>query len=319
MAEQNGTNTGKCAEEYVVKRGDSFYLIAHKLGVPLRDLLAANRDIHPARLMVGDVLCVPREEDDSPQTGGLGGSGTTQTTQATGTTPSTGTTQTTQTTGTTPSTGTTQTTQATGTAPSTGTTQTTQVTGMAQATGTTQTTQVTGMAQATGTTQTTQVTGMVQATGTTQTTQVTGMAQATGTTQATGATQATGTTQAVQPTCMTGQIAPDTTLSCTEDEQWTVQKGQTVSDLQLRGLVSRHTLETANPGVDFENLRVGQSVCIPKDNVPCELPETYTLAATETLEAVAMRFNLPVASLLRANPCLAPQDFEGGVTVILPR
>ena len=286
MAEQNGTNTGKCAEEYVVKRGDSFYLIAHKLGVPLRDLLAANRDIHPARLMVGDVLCVPREEDDSPQTGGLGGSGTTQSTQNTGTTPSTG------------------------------MTQTTQVTGMVQATGTTQTTQVTGMAQATGTTQTTQVTGTVQATGTTQTT---GATQATGTTQATGATQATGTTQAVQPTCMTGQIAPDTTLSCTEDEQWTVQKGQTVSDLQLRGLVSRHTLETANPGVDFENLRVGQSVCIPKDNVPCELPETYTLAATETLEAVAMRFNLPVASLLRANPCLAPQDFEGGVTVILPR
>ena len=283
MAEQNGTNTGKCAEEYVVKRGDSFYLIAHKLGVPLRDLLAANRDIHPARLMVGDVLCVPREEDDSPQTGGLGGSGTTQTTQTTGTT---------------------QTTQATGAAPSTGMTQSTQVT---------------GMAQATGTTQTTQVTGTVQATGTTQTTQVTGTVQATGTTQATGATQATGTTQAVQPTCMTGQIAPDTTLSCTEDEQWIVQKGQTVSDLQLRGLVSRHTLETANPGVDFENLRVGQSVCIPKDNVPCELPETYTLAATETLEAVAMRFNLPVASLLRANPCLAPQDFEGGVTVILPR
>lgn len=262
MAEQNGTNTGKCAEEYVVKRGDSFYLIAHKLGVPLRDLLAANRDIHPARLMVGDVLCVPREEDDSPQAGGLGGSGTAQTTQNTGTAPSTGTTQTTQ---------------ATGTAPSTGMTQTTQVTGTVQATGTTQTTQVTGTVQA------------------------------------------TGTTQAVQPTCMTGQIAPDTTLSCTEDEQWTVQKGQTVSDLQLRGLVSRHTLETANPGVDFENLRVGQSVCIPKDNVPCELQETYTLAATETLEAVAMRFNLPVASLLRANPCLAPQDFEGGVTVILPR
>ena len=328
MAEQNGTNTGKCAEEYVVKRGDSFYLIAHKLGVPLRDLLAANRDIHPARLMVGDVLCVPREEDDSPQTGGLGGSGTTQTTQATGTTPSTGTTQTTQATGTAPSTGMTQTTQATGAAPSTGTTQSTQNTGTTPSTGTTQTTQATGTApstgmtqttQTTGTTQTTQVTGMAQATGTTQTTQVTGTVQATGTTQATGATQATGTTQAVQPTCMTGQIAPDTTLSCTEDEQWTVQKGQTVSDLQLRGLVSRHTLETANPGVDFENLRVGQSVCIPKDNVPCELPETYTLAATETLEAVAMRFNLPVASLLRANPCLAPQDFEGGVTVILPR
>ena len=293
MAEQNGTNTGKCAEEYVVKRGDSFYLIAHKLGVPLRDLLAANRDIHPARLMVGDVLCVPREEDDSPQTGGLGSStngGVSSTTQSGGTV---------------------QTTQATGMA---GTAQTTQATGTAQGSGTTsgtQTTQATGMAD---TTQTTQATGTTQSGVTTQSGGTT-----TQTTQATGTSQSTGMAQTTQPTCMTGQTAPDTTLPCTEDEQWIVQKGQTVSDLQLRGLVSRHTLETANPGVDFENLRVGQSVCIPKDNVPCELPETYTLAATETLEAVAMRFNLPVASLLRANPCLAPQDFEGGVTVILPR
>lgn len=56
-----------CAYEYTVKRGDSFYLIAHRLGVPLRDLLAANPEVNPARLMVGDVLCIPLEEDDHPQ------------------------------------------------------------------------------------------------------------------------------------------------------------------------------------------------------------------------------------------------------------
>ena len=55
-----------CGYEYTVKRGDSFYLIAHRLGVPLRDLLEANADINPARLMVGDVLCIPMEEDDGP-------------------------------------------------------------------------------------------------------------------------------------------------------------------------------------------------------------------------------------------------------------
>lgn len=318
MAEQNGTNTGKCAEEYVVKRGDSFYLIAHKLGVPLRDLLAANRDIHPARLMVGDVLCVPREEDDSPQTGGLGGS------QAGGTTTQSGGTMT-QSGGTmTQSGGTTQTTQATGTTQSgttaqSGTTQTTQSSGTtAQTGGMTQTTQATGTTQSGTTAQSGGTTA--QSGGTT--TQSGGTTQSSGTTTQSGTmqtTQATGMAQTTQPTCMTGQTAPDTTLPCTEDEQWIIQKGQTVSDLQLRGLVSRHTLETANPGVDLENLSVGQTVCIPRDNVPCALPETYTLAATETLEAVAMRFNLPVASLLRANPCLAPQDFEGGVTVILPR
>lgn len=50
-----------CAEEYTVKRGDSFYLIAHKLGVPLRDLLAANRDIHPARLLRSNPCLAPQD------------------------------------------------------------------------------------------------------------------------------------------------------------------------------------------------------------------------------------------------------------------
>ena len=200
---QTHNTTGRCAEEYTVKRGDSFYLIAHKLGVPLRDLLAANSSIHPARLMVGDVLCIPREEDDSPQTGGLGGNA--------------------------------------GSAPS-------------------------------------------------------------------------------APDDSTGAgISPDPSLPCPETEQYTVEPGQTAADLQLRNLVSRHTLESANPNVDLDNLTAGQTLCIPAENVPCTLPETYTLLAGETLESVAMRYNLPVASLLRVNPCLAPQDFEEGVTVILPR
>ena len=56
-----------CGYEYTVRRGDSVYLIANRLGVPLRDLLEANSDINPARLMVGDVLCIPMEEDDAPQ------------------------------------------------------------------------------------------------------------------------------------------------------------------------------------------------------------------------------------------------------------
>lgn len=58
-----------CGYEYTVRRGDSFYLIANRLGIPLRDLLEANSDINPARLMVGDVLCIPTEEDDAPPEG----------------------------------------------------------------------------------------------------------------------------------------------------------------------------------------------------------------------------------------------------------
>ena len=243
-----------CAEEYVVKRGDSFYLIAHKLGVPLRDLLAANRDIHPARLMVGDILCIPREEDDRPQDAGNAGN--------------------------------------TGNAGSTGSTGNTS----------------TGNAGSTGSTGNAGSTGNTGATGNTNTGS-TGNAGGTGSTGNAGSTGSTG----------NSGTTPDTTLSCPETEQYTVESGQTVADLQLKGLVSRHTLETANPGLNLDQLNPGQTVCIPKENVPCTIPETHTMTRGETLESLAVRYNVPVASLLRTNPCLAPQDFEEGAIVVLPR
>ena len=62
------TTSQSCAYEYTVRRGDSFYLIAHRLGVPLKDLLEANSDINPARLMVGDVLCIPGAAAETPDT-----------------------------------------------------------------------------------------------------------------------------------------------------------------------------------------------------------------------------------------------------------
>lgn len=198
MTEQNDTQQAAeriCAEEYIVKRGDSFYTISHKLGVPLRDLLAANRDIHPARLMVGDVLCVPREEDDAPQSGSASGDN-----------------------------------------------------------------------------------GAVG--------DGTGM---------------------------------DNNTVCPIENQVTLEQGETVADIQLARQLNRSTLQSANPNVDLDTLTAGQTVCVPDENRPCALPSTYTLTSGETLETVAVKFNLPIASLLRANPCLAPQDFEAGTSVILPR
>ena len=234
-----------CAEEYTVKRGDSFYLIAHKLGVPLRDLLAANRDIHPARLMVGDVLCIPREEDDAPPAG-TGSSGSTG--SAGGTTGS----------------------------------------------GSTGNTDGTTGSDSTG--------------------------SAGGTTGSTGSTGSTGGTTNSGSTDSTDGAETETPApSCPVDQRVQVEQGQTVADIQLKNLLSRHTLESANPGVNLDRLRTGQTLCVPTENVPCDVPETYTMGAGETLESLAVKFGLPVARLLRSNPCLAPQDFEAGTVVVLPR
>ena len=233
-----------CAEEYVVKRGDSFYLIAHKLGVPLRDLLAANRDIHPARLMVGDVLCIPREEDDSPESGGLGGSGNGGGNAGNGS----------------------------GTGGGNG--------------------------------------NNGGSTGGNNSGNNPGNNSGNLPENAPGA----DTAPPDNGNGGTGNPAP----SCPIEQQYSVEKGQTVEDIQLRNLLSRHTLETANPGVNLDRLRTGQVLCVPTENVPCTIPNSYTLAQGETLESLAVKFNLPVGSLLRANPCLAPQDFEEGASVVLP-
>ena len=289
---QNGSI---CAEEYVVKRGDSFYLIAHKLGVPLRDLLAANRDIHPARLMVGDVLCIPREEDDRPQGGGsssgnaggstgnnssigagnagaANGSGSSNTGNSSNTTGSN--------------------TSNAGDISNTGSTNTS-------------TSQQGSGANANGNAGTSS--GSAENAGNTNNA---GNASS-------GSPSTNGAANTDSPIVTPPPTVPG--LACPIEEQVTLAQGQTIADIQLQNLLSRNTLQTANPALDLDTLEAGQTICVPTENIACRLPSTYTLAAGETLEAVAMRFNLPLGSLLRVNPCLAPQDFEEGVTVILPR
>ncbi len=46
-------------KEYVVGRGDSFYSIAKKLGVKMKDITAANPTVNAAKLKVGQKISVP--------------------------------------------------------------------------------------------------------------------------------------------------------------------------------------------------------------------------------------------------------------------
>lgn len=297
---QNGSI---CAEEYVVKRGDSFYLIAHKLGVPLRDLLAANRDIHPARLMVGDVLCIPREEDDRPQGSGNTGSGS-----AAGSSSNSGSGDN----------------HIGGGRPG-------ESNGNGSGSNAGNSNSSNSSNGASGSTSNTSGSGASGGnssnggnTGNTGNSSLTGGAAGNGSSSGSGNT---GNSTSNNNSNGTGSVTPAPSpapspapgLSCPIEEQVTLREGETVADIQLQNLLSRNTLQTANPSVDLDALRAGQTICVPPENIACTLPSTYTLAAGETLEAVAMRFNLPLGSLLRVNPCLAPQDFEEGVTVILPR
>lgn len=281
MTEQNDTQRAPedkiCAEEYIVKRGDSFYTISHKLGVSLRDLLAANRDIHPARLMVGDVLCVPREEDDSVPNGGSTGSdanGSMSGSSGNGTNggASAG--------------------SGTGSGASGGTNG-----GTAGSSGAGNGTN--------GNTNGNPSSG--SGTGSSTNGNASGGSNGnSGSTSGSGGTVGDGT-------------AMDQNTVCPIENRVTIGRDETIADIQLRNELNRSTLQSANPNVDLDQLSAGQVVCVPDLNRPCAIPSTYQMTSGETLETVAVKFNLPIASLLRANPCLAPQDFEAGTAIILPK
>ncbi|MBR0226890.1 MAG: LysM peptidoglycan-binding domain-containing protein [Clostridia bacterium] len=190
-----------CDYRYTVRRGDSFYLIAQRTGVQLRDLLEANPDIPPARLTVGDVLCIPYcNTADTPAADQPGQDG--------------------------------------------------------------------------------------------------------------------GNTNGGNDSG--GNADGGTGYVCPANRRAVVQEGQTASDLQLRYNLSYHTLKTANADKDLDNLNGGDIVCVPESNIACPLPASVVLGDSDTLETIATQYNVPIASLLRVNPCLAPEDFTSGVTVRLP-
>ena len=240
-----------CAYEYTVKRGDSFYLIAHRLGVPLRDLLAANPEVNPARLMVGDVLCIPLEEDDRPQ----------EDTSAS---------------------------QVQTAAPS-----------AAESASAAEAPAATGSASA------------AKAPAAVESTDDMVEDELAESQVEDGALDA--------PATPGEGPYPDENAVCADSDRYVLQQGETLADVQLSRGLTWHTLERANPTADLAHVQAGESICVPAENIPCDLPRSLILCADDTLDTLALKYNLSVGALLRANPCLAPADFVPGTTITLPQ
>ena len=123
--------------------------------------------------------------------------------------------------------------------------------------------------------------------------------------------------------CTSTAQEPDTPAqdpaACPAERCHKVTAQETVTDIQIQHNKSLHTLEVANPQLDLDNLKEGDTVCVPPVNLPCALPGSAVIAEGDTLESLANRYRLSLAQLLRANPCLAPDDFVPGVTIKLPQ
>lgn len=96
---------------------------------------------------------------------------------------------------------------------------------------------------------------------------------------------------------------------------YVIQPGDTLYRIAQRLEVSLQRIIEANPGIDPNNLRVGQVICIPA----CPPNHTpYIIQPGDTLYRIAMMYNVTVEDILDANPGIDPRYLRVGQRICIP-
>ncbi|MGM0471029.1 MAG: LysM peptidoglycan-binding domain-containing protein [Bacillota bacterium] len=99
-----------------------------------------------------------------------------------------------------------------------------------------------------------------------------------------------------------------------------VREEDTFFQLTQRFETTVPALIGANPGVDPDNLQVGQRICLPlQERFPsCPNGNYYQIRPGDTLYEIAEKFNISVADLEEANPRLEPNNLSIGEIICVP-
>ncbi|MCL6613549.1 MAG: LysM peptidoglycan-binding domain-containing protein [Firmicutes bacterium] len=105
---------------------------------------------------------------------------------------------------------------------------------------------------------------------------------------------------------------------------YTIRPGDTFFGLARRFGYTIDALLAVNPGVDPENLQIGQQICLPPSPgggpLPCFGGSMYVVRPGETRASLARRFGVALADLLRSNPQIEdPNVIQAGEPICIPR
>lgn len=104
---------------------------------------------------------------------------------------------------------------------------------------------------------------------------------------------------------------------------YTIKAGDTLYFLAIRYNTTVDAIMALNPGINPENLQIGQVICIPEKTVspmpPCPYGVYYTVRPGDTFYLIAQRFCVNVHDLMRANPGVDPNNLMIGQLLCIPK
>lgn len=103
---------------------------------------------------------------------------------------------------------------------------------------------------------------------------------------------------------------------------YTIKPGDTLYFLAMRYNTTVEAIMKLNPGIDPENLQIGQVICIPEVDVspmpPCPHGFYYTIQQGDTFYLLSQRFGVSVEAIMMANPGVDPNNLQIGQVICIP-
>lgn len=102
---------------------------------------------------------------------------------------------------------------------------------------------------------------------------------------------------------------------------YTIKAGDNLYRLSITFNTTIAAIISANPGVNPNNLLIGQIICIPRQQIypTCPKGNYYTIRPGDTLYGIASRYNISLDDLFDANPGISPYMISIGQVICIPR